>query len=338
MLVRNVDDTWRMCIEFKNVNSTCPKDYYPLPKIDLKIESTQLGRNLEAYMDDMVIKNNTEQEMLMDIVKTLDNLWKVKMKLNLNKCSFGVKEGKLLGYMVTLKGIRANPKKTKAVEDMQSPSTLKEMQSLSGILAALNRFLYRSVVRALPFFETLKNITKENKDDYRWTKEAECAFQEMKKRIIELLTLTILFRKRSYTFTLPHPKMQQVESFWPNTKGSRHQSVMSVRPYVCYTCHGDGVSSLKGVGVGLVLIDPTVVEYTYNIRLNFPSTNNEAKYEALLAGLRITRKIKVRAWKVKVDSKLVACHLNGEFVASIKGMTKYLTKAKEQVALFKNFQ
>ncbi|GKF07636.1 reverse transcriptase domain-containing protein [Tanacetum coccineum] len=111
--------------------------------------------------------------MSMDIAKTLDNLWNVKMKLNPNKCSFGVKEGKFLGYMVTLEGIRANHKKTKAVEDMQSPSTLKEMQSLSGKLAALNHFLYRSAKRALPFFETLKNITKENKDDYRWTKDAE---------------------------------------------------------------------------------------------------------------------------------------------------------------------
>nr|GEX96384.1 reverse transcriptase domain-containing protein [Tanacetum cinerariifolium] len=72
---------------------------------------------------------------------------------------------------------------------MQSPRTLKEMQSLSEKLAALNRFLSRSAERALPFFETLKNITKENKDDYRWTKEAEQAFQELKKLIIELQTL-----------------------------------------------------------------------------------------------------------------------------------------------------
>ncbi|GJU87169.1 hypothetical protein Tco_1294715 [Tanacetum coccineum] len=74
------------------------------------------------------------------------------------------------------KEIRANPKKTKAVADKQSPKTLKEMQSLSGKLAALNRFLSRSVERALPFSDTLKNITKENKDDFRWTEEAEQAF------------------------------------------------------------------------------------------------------------------------------------------------------------------
>ncbi|GKC54484.1 reverse transcriptase domain-containing protein [Tanacetum coccineum] len=87
----------------------------------------------------------------------------VNMKLNPKKCSFGVKEGKFLSYMVTSKGIRANPKKMKAVADMQSLKTLKEMQSFSGKLAAVNRFLSQS---------------------------AEQAFQELKKLIMELPTLT----------------------------------------------------------------------------------------------------------------------------------------------------
>ncbi|GJR81872.1 reverse transcriptase domain-containing protein [Tanacetum coccineum] len=249
-----------MCIDFKNLNAACPKDYYPLPEIDLKIEAVmghpfkcfldaykgyhqiqmseedeektafytdqgtycyvkmpfglknagatyqrlvdsafrqQLGRNLKAYVDDMVIKSKTEQEMIMDIAETFDNLRKINMKLNPLKCSFGVTEGKFLGYMVTSEGIRANPKKTKAIADMQSPKTLKEMQSLSGKLAALNRFLSRSVERSLPFFETLKNITKENKEDYRWTEEAEHAFQELKKLILELPTLTTPERKET---------------------------------------------------------------------------------------------------------------------------------------------
>ncbi|GJT09007.1 hypothetical protein Tco_0843469 [Tanacetum coccineum] len=78
--------------------------------------------------------------------------------------------------MVPSEGIRENPKKTKVVADLQSPKTLKEMQSLSGKLAALNRFLSRSAEQSLPFFEMLKNITKENKDDYRWIGDAERAF------------------------------------------------------------------------------------------------------------------------------------------------------------------
>nr|GEY26201.1 reverse transcriptase domain-containing protein [Tanacetum cinerariifolium] len=96
-----------------------------------------------------------------------------------------------------------------------------------------------------------------------------------------------------------------------------------------WTLFADGASSLKRAGAGLVLIDPTGTEYTYAIRLNFASTNNEAKYEVLLAGLRIEEKMKVRDIKVKVDSKFVAYQLNGEFVASSEGMAKCLAKAKE---------
>ena len=127
---------------------------------------SQIGRNLEAYVDDMVIKSQSEVTMMTDIAETFDNLRKIKMKLNPKKCSFGVEEGKFLGYMVTSEGIRANPKKTKAIAEMKSPTTLKEMQSLSGKLAALNRFLAKSAERSLPFFETLKNITKNNKEEF----------------------------------------------------------------------------------------------------------------------------------------------------------------------------
>lgn len=94
--------------------------------IDSAFQS-QIGRNLEAYVDDMVIKSKEEHEMLADIVETFDNLRKINMKLNPKKCSFGMEEGKFLGYMVTSEGIRANPKKTKAIMDMQSPNYLKEM-------------------------------------------------------------------------------------------------------------------------------------------------------------------------------------------------------------------
>ncbi|GKE99053.1 hypothetical protein Tco_0022404 [Tanacetum coccineum] len=138
-----------MCIDFKNLNSACPKDYYPLPNIDCKVEAvmgfkykcfldaykgyhqiqmakedeekiafyteqgTQIGRNLEAYVDDMVIKSKQETSLLADIAETFE----------------------------------VNPKKTRAISDLQSPKTLKEMQSLSGKLASLNRFLAKSAER-----------------------------------------------------------------------------------------------------------------------------------------------------------------------------------------------
>ncbi|GJY85693.1 reverse transcriptase domain-containing protein, partial [Tanacetum coccineum] len=126
VLVKKCAGDWRMCIDFKNLNSACPKDFYPLPNIDCKIE-----RNLEAYVDDMVIKSNDEKMLLEDVAETFDNLRKINMKLNPKKCSFGVEEGKFLGYMVTFEGIRANPKKTRILADLQSPRTLKEMQSFA---------------------------------------------------------------------------------------------------------------------------------------------------------------------------------------------------------------
>nr|GEW86760.1 putative reverse transcriptase domain-containing protein [Tanacetum cinerariifolium] len=111
------------------------------------------------------------------------------------------KQGKFLGYMVTLEGTRANPRKTKPMVDMQSPKTWKEKHSLSGNLSALNRFLIRSAERSMPFFEKLKNITKENKDEYRWMEDAERVFQEMKNLIIKLPTLTTpISKETSYVY------------------------------------------------------------------------------------------------------------------------------------------
>ncbi|GJX92008.1 reverse transcriptase domain-containing protein [Tanacetum coccineum] len=100
-------------------------------QVDTAFQS-QLGRNLESYVDDIVIKSKTKQEMMMDITKTFDYLRQINMKLNPKKCLLRVEEGKFLGYMVTSEGIRENIKRTKAVLYMQSSRTPKEMQSLSG--------------------------------------------------------------------------------------------------------------------------------------------------------------------------------------------------------------
>nr|GEU29957.1 reverse transcriptase domain-containing protein [Tanacetum cinerariifolium] len=124
----------KMPFGLKNVGAT----YQRL--VDTIFEG-QIGRNLEAYVDDMVIKSKTEPEMIKDIEETLLTLKKVNMKLNPKKCSFRMEEGKFLGYIVTSEGIKANPKKAKAIVNMSSPTNQKQMQQLSGKLAALNRFL-----------------------------------------------------------------------------------------------------------------------------------------------------------------------------------------------------
>ncbi|GJR92584.1 reverse transcriptase domain-containing protein [Tanacetum coccineum] len=98
--------------------------------------------------------------------------------------------------------------------------------------------------------------------------------------------------------------------------------------WVLYTY---GAPNIKGSGACLVLVSPTKTEYTYALRLNFESTNNQAEYEALLAGLRIAKKIGVQSLSVNVDSKLVASQINGNYEACKENMIRYLSKAKEYI-------
>ncbi|GJT23751.1 reverse transcriptase domain-containing protein [Tanacetum coccineum] len=410
VLVKKVDDTWRMCIDFKNLNTACPKDYYPLPEIDLKIEAVmgypfkcfldaykgyhqiqmseedeektafytdqgtycylkmpfglknagatyqrlvdsafqaQLGRNLEAYVDDMVIKSKTEQDMIIDIAETFDNLRRINMKLNPMKCSSGVGEGKFLGYMVTLEGIRANPKKTKAIADMQSPKTLKEMQSLSGKLAALNQFLSRFAERSLPFFEMLKNITKERKDEYRWTEEAERAFQKLKRLILELPTLTTPEEKETLYVYLATSREAVSGVLVANRNGKQ----TPIR-YVSRTLHEAerNYAPLEKLALCLLHLSRRLRRYfeAHPIQvitdqpikqiLNKPEVSGKlAKYAVELGAYNIAyiprTSVKGQGLDVKVDSKLAAYQMNGEFVASSEGMAKYLAKAKEELLL-----
>ena len=135
----------------------------------------------------MVIKSANDASLLADTAETFGNLRLANMKLNPEKCMFGVEEGKFLGHIIGKKGIQANPKKTDAIANMASPTTIKEVQALNGKLAALGRFLSKSAERAMPFYKTLKGCLA--KKDFLWSEEAELAFQKLKTYIGELPTL-----------------------------------------------------------------------------------------------------------------------------------------------------
>ncbi|GJW88012.1 reverse transcriptase domain-containing protein [Tanacetum coccineum] len=223
VMVKKHDGSWRMCVDFTNLNKACPQDCYPLPEIDWKIESLCdypfkcfmdaykgyhqiqmaeedeektafhtprgyiVGCNLEVYVDDLVIKSHTEEELLRYIEETFRTLRKINMKLNPKKCTFGAVEVMFLGYVVGPEGIKPCPNKVDAVLQLPSPQTIKEVQSLNGKLAGLNRFLSKSAEKSLPLFKTLKNCTK--KSDLCWTADAEKSFKELKQHLSKLPTL-----------------------------------------------------------------------------------------------------------------------------------------------------
>ncbi|GKC69351.1 reverse transcriptase domain-containing protein [Tanacetum coccineum] len=100
-----------------------------------KAFDSQVGRNIEVYVDDLVIKSHAEAEMLKDIDEMFRTLRKINVKLNPKKCTFGAVEGMFLGYMISPKGIKPCPDKTEFVLQLPSPWTIKEVQSLNGKLA-----------------------------------------------------------------------------------------------------------------------------------------------------------------------------------------------------------
>ena len=115
----------------KNVGST-------YQRMMTRMFEPQLGKNIEIYVDDMVVKSKAVSEHLGDLDSTFGILRKHKLRLNASKCSFGVGSGKFLGYMVTYKGIEVNPDQIKAINDLKPPQNAKEVQKLTGMIAALN--------------------------------------------------------------------------------------------------------------------------------------------------------------------------------------------------------
>ena len=129
----------------KNIGST-------YQRMMIRMFEPQLGKNIEVYIDDMVVKSQVVFEHVGDLRSIFEILRKHKLRLNASKCSFRVGSGKFLGYMVTHQRIEVNPDQIKAINSLQPPQNPKEVQKLTRMAAALNRFISRSADRCSPFF------------------------------------------------------------------------------------------------------------------------------------------------------------------------------------------
>nr|GEY80026.1 hypothetical protein [Tanacetum cinerariifolium] len=317
----------------------------------------EIRRNLEAYVDDMVIKSTSEEDILRDIRETFDGFRLVNMKLNPKKCSFGVEEGLFLGHFITKQGIRSNPSKVKVVTNLEPPRTLKEVQSLNSKLAALSRFLSKGAEKSLHFFKMIKTCT--DKKTIRWTTYAEEAFQRMKELVEILPTLIapingkvlvmyLSASKESISVVLLAERGETSPYLLRKQGTARRISKKVVTGNVdikkeglklesIWKLYTDGSSSFNVLGAGLMLISHEGKEYTYALCFKFETTNNEAEYEALLSGLRIARKMEIKCLAIFTDSQLMVNQIKGIFEARQPTIKQYLEKVKEILNGFDTF-
>ena len=131
----------------------------------------QLGKNVEVYIDDMMVKSKLESEHVNDLENIFEILRRHKLRLKASKCSFGVESGKFLGYMVTHCGIEVNPDQIKAINNLHHLGIPKRSRGEVG----LNRFISRLANRCRPFFQLLKKWK-----GFEWIEECVLAFQQLK--------------------------------------------------------------------------------------------------------------------------------------------------------------
>nr|GEU32716.1 reverse transcriptase domain-containing protein [Tanacetum cinerariifolium] len=286
VMVKKHDGSWRMCVDFKDLNNACPKDGYPLPEIDWK--------NLEVYMDDIVIKSRTEQEVIKDIKETFKTLREINMKLNPKKCTFGMREGMFLGYKVNDEGLKVCPNKIEAVCSLSSPKCLKDVNKLNGKLASLNRFLYKSVKKSLPLFKTLKKCTKKSDFVKRIKKlkaelptltapkekEELVIYLAAAKEVINAVLVTERDRRLlKWRFELEEHDIQYrpktsvkgqifVDFILERPKDDSPDTPMKDKEELSYLriLFIDGSSCVDGFRTGLIITNPEGIEFTYALR------------------------------------------------------------------------
>ncbi|GMP32862.1 hypothetical protein CsSME_00006426 [Camellia sinensis var. sinensis] len=218
VVVKKKNGKWRVCVDFTSLNKACPKDSFPLPKIDQLVDATSghermsfldayrgyhqiamyppdeektafitpkglycyrvmpfglknagatyqrlvtkmfkhlIGKTVEVYIDDMVVKTKESKGHLADLKEVFDILKRYRLRLNASKCAFGVG-----------KGIEASPDQIKAILELQSPTSAKQVQVLTGRAAALNRFISRSSDKCRPFFN-LGKLPEDHKEAHK---------------------------------------------------------------------------------------------------------------------------------------------------------------------------
>ncbi|XP_071728021.1 uncharacterized protein [Rutidosis leptorrhynchoides] len=341
VMVKKSDGGWRMCVDFTNINKACPKDCYPLPEIDWKVESLTRGAKkqlpfLKVLKGCLGAKNiiwTEETEKAFDDMKShianLPTLTSPKQGETLylylatsKECISAVLVEKRERVQVPIYFVN---RVLQGAED-----NYPELEKLTLTLVHTSRKLRR-------YFQAHPIIVLTDKQ-IRQVLMKPKKLGRMAKWAIELGEHDIDFQARHSI------KAQVLADFMVETTGTDEGSdstfAQIITPFVEteeWKRFTDRASSSYGSGAGLMLVNPEGQEFTYVISFEFSTTNNEAEYEALFAGLRIAKEMKIEHLQAFVDSQHIANQVLGNFEARQPTIQLYLSKVIELIESFRGF-
>ncbi|XP_022854655.1 uncharacterized protein LOC111375964 [Olea europaea var. sylvestris] len=324
----------------------------------------------------MVVKSKKVEEHISDLEKVFATLRKYKMKLNPEKCVFGVASGKFLGFMITYRGIEADPDKIQALAAMESPRTKKEVQKLTG-RAALNRgnHYFEWNEECEKAFQELKQtlesppiLTKPEPGDTLYTLAEQLALalivasrklrQYFQSHPIIVLTnqpLKHILQKPDVSGRLlrwaielgefdiefkPHPsiKGQALADFIAElTPRPRGPDSSSSLSITAWEIFVDGASNSSSSGTGVIIISPgMLINIQCALRFEFEATNNEVEYEAVIIAMELAINLELENIKIYSDSQLVVEQIEGTFDRKDEKMSFYCLKVHDLQRKFKS--
>ncbi|XP_022846340.1 uncharacterized protein LOC111369087 [Olea europaea var. sylvestris] len=288
--------------------------------------SQHIEKNNGIYVDDMLVKSTKAKDHCQHLTEMFDILRKYRKKLNPKKCAFGVSCGKFLGYIVNNRGIEANFEKIRVVIQMKAPTKPRGVQSLIGMIAALNRFVSKSTDRCKPFFDILTcqqcrpNSGRERRPTPSLLREqgapqSRATILDLRKTIVRLRT--------------PHRSPHQL-SIKTNIAKTRHfrsdgQALVDFVSEFCnvpidepsketpWELYVDGSSTGEQSGASVVLISPEQRIFGKALPFDFKTSNNVAEYETLIVGIMMVLRLGIPNLIIHRDSQLVVNQINGVY-------------------------
>uniref|UniRef100_A0A2N9HPP3 Uncharacterized protein n=1 Tax=Fagus sylvatica TaxID=28930 RepID=A0A2N9HPP3_FAGSY len=390
------DGKVRMCVDYRDLNRASPKDNFPLPHIDTLVDNTATnvvfsfmdgfsgynqikmaeGRQVQDRFchtlgnlcDDMIAKSRTAQDHLTDLRKLFQRLKKYQLRLNPNKCAFGVTSGKLLGFIVSGRGIEIDPAKVQAIRSMPAPKTEKEIRSFLGRINYIARFIaqltanLRASVQVVekrcedkdvPSFYTSQS--KKHPWAACWDNKTRLGRRSRQSTILARSSrsrrpVTCWLRKTCCALGLGLQEAETVHALLHHLvgipdgpdqaiKGQAIADYLADYPSEQLELNGLRVPRRRpnavGSGIGAVLVSPKGQQTPIAVKLGFDCTNNMTEYEACIVGLQAALEFGAYELEVFGDSLLIVSQTNGEWQARDPKLIPYQRYISRLVPKFK---